>query len=115
MHLNVVHHIASIPIAGKLRVFSVMGYNAEFGHLGVVFFARKCGIFFSFMLELVKNLNVTYLDAGLLLKLVVGSINSFPRCPCLLWFDSLGACFSSRNVLHLQRFERTSKAVATAV
>jgi len=42
-----------------------MACTAKHGLLEVVFFARKCGIYFNFMLVLAKNLNATYHVAGL--------------------------------------------------
>jgi len=42
-----------------------MGYIAKPVHLEVVFFVRKCGISFNFMLELAKNLSAMYHVAGL--------------------------------------------------
>lgn len=56
--------IASIPTAVKLRVFSVMVYNAEYVLQEVVFYVRRCGIFFKSMPELVKNQNAMYHVAG---------------------------------------------------
>lgn len=65
MHHSAVHHIANILIAGRSRGFSVMGYSAESVPLGVVYFVRRCGIFFSFTRELAKNLNAMCHDAGI--------------------------------------------------
>lgn len=65
MPLSVVLRIASIRTVARWRVFSAMGYNAKRVPLVVVFFVKKCGIYFNYMLEHAKNLNATYRAAGL--------------------------------------------------
>ena len=61
---NVASHTVNIRIAVKSRDFSVMAYTARHVLQEAVFYARKCGISFNSMLELVRNQNVAYHAAG---------------------------------------------------